>query len=337
MGVGWGCALSGVSLVVPYYHMVSDEYVPHVSPMYRFRRVAEFTADLEYLLRHFQPVGLQDIVDHLDGKRALGPRSFHLTFDDGFREMHDVVAPILRHAGAPATFFVNTAFLDGGGIAHYNALGLLLGRVEGRKVPITARRLAHFQSLLPPVERGRDASLRARIFSVRQTQSALVRDLAEALEVDLDGYVRERQPYLSSEQVSSLLRTGFTIGAHSHDHYRYTELSLENQIEQTRTSMRFLERRFGIKPRAFAFPYSDNGIGAPFFSAVFSELLLDVTFGTEGLFSHFHPRNIERMSMEKTESPAAQILALQFARAAYFRLRGRTAVTPGDNSSQTPA
>jgi len=251
--------------------------------------------------------------------------------------MYDVVAPILRRAGAPATFFVNTAFLDGGGIAHYNALGLLLGPVELPKPPIAAPGLERFRSLLPPVEPGRGASLRARIFSIRQAQSALVRDLAQALEFDLDDYIRERQPYLSSEQVSSLLDTGFTIGAHSHDHYRYTELPLAKQIEQTQTSMWFLERRFGIKPRAFAFPYGDNGIGPSFFSAVFSEPLLDVTFGTAGLFSHFHPRNIERVSMEKTESSAAQILARQFARAAYFRLRGRTSSTPGDNSSETPA
>lgn len=323
IGAGWGCALSGVSLVVPYYHMVSDEFVPHVSTLYRFRTTAEFAADVEYLLRHFQPVGLQDIVDHLSGLRRLRRRCFHLTFDDGFREMYDVVAPILLRAGAPATFFLNTAFLDGGGIAHYNALGVLLGRIESRKPPISPKQLSALKPLLPPADAKGDSSLRRRVLSLRQAQRDVVRRLADLLDVDIAGYIQDRRPYLSSEQVTYLLRKGFTIGAHSHDHSRYTELSLDEQVQQTRTSIEFLERRFGIRPKSFAFPYSDAGIGRPFFSAVYSGPLLDVSFGTDGLVSHFHPRNIERISMEKTAESAAQIFSWQLARTAFIRLRLR--------------
>jgi hypothetical protein len=49
--------------------------------------------------------------------------------------------------------------------------------------------------------------------------------------------------------------------------------------------------------------------------------MLDVSFGTSGLVRHFHPRNIERVSMEKTAASAEQIVARQFTRAAYFRMR----------------
>jgi peptidoglycan/xylan/chitin deacetylase (PgdA/CDA1 family) len=114
---------------------------------------------------------------------------------------------------------------------------------------------------------------------------------------------------------------GFSIGAHSHDHSVYSDLSLEQQLSQTRTSMELLETRFGVSPKAFAFPHNDSGVRAEFFEAVFSDELLDVSFGTSGLVTHFHPRNIQRVSMEKTSAPAAQILAKQFTRAMYFRLR----------------
>ena len=113
----WVRPLSGVALVVPFYHMVSEVHVPHVSNLYRFRTIAEFKADVEFFTRHFEPVTLQDIVDALNGNRTLPRSCFHLTFDDGFREMHDIVAPILQRAGVPATFFLTTAFLDGGGLA----------------------------------------------------------------------------------------------------------------------------------------------------------------------------------------------------------------------------
>jgi peptidoglycan/xylan/chitin deacetylase (PgdA/CDA1 family) len=302
--------------------MVSDISVPHVSHLYRFRTIAEFKSDVEFLLHHFEPVTLGDIVDALNGTRTLSRPCFHLTFDDGFREMYDVVAPILQHAGVPGTFFLNTAFLDGGGLAHYNALSILLNRLQSRQSPLDAASLRRVESLLPAVSSDWK-TLRARVLSIRYAQESLVRSLAEALDVDLDQYVRETRPYLSSEQIATLLGRGFSIGAHSHDHPRYADLPLSQQLAQTRMSMQLLDTRFRVSPKAFAFPHTDSGVEDAFFTAVFSDPLLDVSFGTAGLVSHFHPRNIERVRMEKTSAPAAQILARQFARATYFRLRPR--------------
>lgn len=319
--IGWMRALSGASLVVPYYHMVSNCSVPHVSQLYRFRTVAEFAADVEFLLRHFKPVSLQDIVDGLNGQRSLRGPCFHLTFDDGFSEMHDVVAPILVRAGAPATFFLNTAVLDGAGITHHNALSVLADRLEaGGSHPkkAVARRL---ESILPAADA--DGTLRGRILSIRHGHYSLVPAVAAAMEVNLDEYVAETRPYLSSDQIVRMLAMGFSIGSHSHDHPLYADIPLAQQLAQTRQSVQLLDSRFGLELKAFAFPHTDTGVGPAFFTTVFSEHLLDVSFGTAGLVDHFHPRNIERVSMEKTSAPAAQILGRQFARAVYFKLRAR--------------
>ena len=317
--IEWVRPLSGVSLVVPFYHMVSDLHVPHVSNLYRFRTVEEFKSDLEFFTRHFQPVTLTEIVEALNGKRPLPRSCFHLTFDDGFREMYDVVAPILQRASVPATFFVNTAFLDGGGLAHYNALSVLLDQIELHcSHPGAAR--THLESILP-APRSAFMSLRERVLSIGYAQKSLVCSLAEALDFDLSQYVKETQPHLSSGQIATLLNQGFSIGSHSHDHSLYAGLPLSQQLAQTRMSMEILETRFSVSPKAFAFPHNDSGVQDEFFATVFSESLLDVSFGTSGLVPRFHPRNIERVSMEKTSAPAARILARQFTRAAYFRLR----------------
>lgn len=320
--VQWVRPLSGVSLVVPYYHMVSDLYVPHVSPLYRFRSIAEFKSDLEFFLSRFEPVTLTDIVDALNGTRALTRPSFHLTFDDGFREMHDVVAPILQRAGVPATFFLNTAFLDGGGLAHHNELSLLIDRLQSRHSRVGAPVLQRIESVLQPPE-NRFATLRQRVLAIRYGETSVVRSLAGILDVDFGDYVRTTRPYLCSAQIANLLGRGFTVGGHSHDHPLYADLPLSKQLAQTRMSMDLLDTQFGLNPKAFAFPHTDHGVEKAFFSSVFSEPLLDVSFGTAGFASHFHPRNIERVSIENTSAPASQILARQFARATYSRLRHR--------------
>lgn len=326
--MGWVRPLSGVSLVVPFYHMVSDVHVPHVSNLYRFRTIAEFTADVEFFARHFEPVTLKDIVDVLNGTRTLSRCCFHLTFDDGFREMYDVVAPILQRAGVPATFFLNTAFLDGGGLAHYNALSVLLDQMQSRHSCASAR----LKSILPAPKSG-FTTLRERVLSIGYAQKSLVRSLAEALDFDLDQYVCEARPHLTSEQIATLLDKGFSIGAHSHDHPLYANLSLSEQLTQTRMSMELLESRFGMSPKAFAFPHNDSGVHDEFFTAVFSEPLLDVSFGTSGLVAHRHPRNIQRVSMEKTPASARRILARQFTRATYLRLRSTEQVPAPSGTS----
>jgi hypothetical protein len=164
--------------------MASNDHVPHVSPLYHFRTVAEFSADVEFLLRHFQPVTLAEIVEVLNGDRALSRPSFHLTFDDGFREMYDVVSPILERAGVPATFFVNTAFLDGGGLSHHNALSVLLHHFEAVRSKLGKTSIQRVQSLLS-AGNAQCETLRACVLSSRYANKALAKELAATLDVDL--------------------------------------------------------------------------------------------------------------------------------------------------------
>ena len=97
--------------LVAYYHVVSDHPLPHVSHLYRFRSVAAFEEDLESFLATYRVIGLPDLIDTLRRGRSLPGNTLVLTFDDGFREMSDVVAPVLLARGVPAAFFLTTGFL----------------------------------------------------------------------------------------------------------------------------------------------------------------------------------------------------------------------------------
>lgn len=308
-------SLSRVSLAVPYYHMVSDAEVPHVRHLYRFRSVREFEADLDFLLRHFAPVSLDEIFAHLEGRGHLPQRCFHVTFDDGFREIHEVAAPVLRTKGIPATFFLNSAFLDGRGMAHHNKISLLLDRMPE---PLSKRVQQELEVLLPAAS-GARAGLETRLLSIRYADQQILDTIAAIAEVDIDQYVATARPYLSSEEVINLIRQGFTIGAHSVDHPLYADLSLQEQITQTRQSIDFIVNRFGVKTRAFAFPHTDAGVGPEFFDAMFDAGILDVCFGTRGFVRHFHPRNVERVGMEKISGTAEAIIAREYARAVYHK------------------
>src|SRR4051812_29678364 len=86
---------AGPMPLLPYYHGVSDDEVLHVKHLYQFRRVQQFKSDLEAFLKHYEPITLQDLIASLGTGQPLPDKAFLLTFDDGFREVDDVIAPIL--------------------------------------------------------------------------------------------------------------------------------------------------------------------------------------------------------------------------------------------------
>ncbi|MDR3061542.1 MAG: polysaccharide deacetylase family protein [Dysgonamonadaceae bacterium] len=103
---------AGADLIFPFYHTVSDEYLPHIHPLYRPKTTKEFYEDLDLLLKYFQPVDIDTVYSHCSGIKTIVRPSFHLSFDDGLRGIYDIVTPILYKKGIPFTVFVNSDFVD---------------------------------------------------------------------------------------------------------------------------------------------------------------------------------------------------------------------------------
>ncbi len=306
----------GIPVIIPYYHIVSDEQVPHVKHLYRYRNVRQFTNDLDFFLSHYEPVTLDDLLQHLNGNRSLPSRSFLLTFDDGFREMYDVVAPILKAKGVPAIFFLTTGFIDNVDMAHHCKFSLLVEHLAQISDPDIE---VHVQQILAEGRTVR-ASIQSQMVSTRYAQRHLATEIARVCEYDFGQYLAARQPYLNSDQIRSLLKHGFSIGAHSVDHPLYADLSLKEQTRQTVESIRFLVERFDLDHRAFAFPHSDAGVREEFFKEMRDKRQLEVSFGTAGMRRHFFRWNLERFSMENSSLPAAQIIRMNYLRGLLSRM-----------------
>ena len=68
---------------------------------------AAFRAQVRRLREQgYEGVTLRELIDGWDGRAALPPRPVALTFDDGFRSVLEVAAPVLGESGFRATVFV---------------------------------------------------------------------------------------------------------------------------------------------------------------------------------------------------------------------------------------
>jgi len=94
------------------YHRVTPIVPGLPSPTWnvtpeRFRRQL-----LGLLRRGFQPWPLREVLHHAAEQRRLPPKTFVVTFDDGYANNYLNAWPILKALNVPATIFLATAYLD---------------------------------------------------------------------------------------------------------------------------------------------------------------------------------------------------------------------------------
>ncbi|NND06758.1 MAG: hypothetical protein HKN87_10295, partial [Saprospiraceae bacterium] len=117
-------------LILPVYHLVSDEAPAHIKHLYQIKSIDEFEADLDYLLHHFQPLSLPELYDVITRKQRLDRPSFFLSFDDGLSEFYHIVAPILEEKELRAINFLNSSFIDNCALFYRYKVSLIIEKIK---------------------------------------------------------------------------------------------------------------------------------------------------------------------------------------------------------------
>ncbi len=299
-------ALAPKKLMIPYYHLVSDEDILHVKHLYAYKNTKQFLDDIEYLSKNYNALDLSDVLRAVNTGSKIPDNSFLLTFDDGFREMHDVVAPILLRKGIPAAFFVTTAFIDNKCMYYRQKASILanyLSKSSNKNLleKIKGILLNYGMKQMEP---------RKQLLSVNYHNVHILDEIAQHIGIDFNEYMAKHKPYLTSDQIKILIKKGFAIGSHSIDHLPYSTLSIDDQLFQTEYSTKAIRDQFGLRYGAFAFPLSDAGVSQAFFTKLYANGIVDISFGTNHIPTSCFPNNFRRFSLEKPLLPAQSIIAL---------------------------
>lgn len=298
-------------LLVVYYHLVSDDHSLHIKHLYQHKKVKDLTDDLEFLLKLYTPLKLQDVIAWVKGDEIRLPENcFLLTFDDGFREVHDVIAPILVKEGVPAAVFITSMFLDNMEMNYRNKASLLVEKIQNG---ISSAKEKEIRNII--LQHGLSFhDISQGILNIDYQNREALNKIADVIQFDFGQYLRQTQPYLTSDQIQKLISQGFGIGAHSIDHPYYSELSIEEQVRQTLESVKTIRDKFQLNYGAFAFPHHDRGVSKDFFKRINNSGLVDITFSTGGLSQRGLQTNRQRISLENPLRPAKEIIAWQYAR-----------------------
>ena len=213
----------------------------------------EFEARMRWVQRHFNVIPLDQAIARLRS-RTLPARSLAITFDDGYADNQQIAAPILRKLGLPATFFIATAYLDGGRMFNdsiiaalrdckrasldLTELGLGIHSLESLE-----HRRAAISALLPPLKI-LDPTHRA----------AVAERICQLAEV-----VPPNDLMMTSSQVAALARDGFGIGGHTVNHPILARLPPNAARQEIDDGRQRLEEITHNSVRLFAYPNGRPG------------------------------------------------------------------------------
>jgi peptidoglycan/xylan/chitin deacetylase (PgdA/CDA1 family) len=312
--VKWLIRITGQDLVLPYYHTVSDEPMPHVDRVYPVRSLRTFLRDLEFFLRHYQAVGLEELRKDAWPPGRSRPAMF-LSFDDGLSEIYHVVAPLLSAKGIPAAFFVNTDFIDNRDLFYRYKASLILNRLERMHYPPSVTEL--MQSRFDLVS-SRASCIRDFLMNLSYEHRKVLDDIAGLVDLDFKTFLRIKKPYMSLQQVRELAEQGFYIGSHSKDHPRFADIPAGERTAQYKESMDFIREKLGVGHRIFSFPFSDVGVPAEFFRELSREGGPEASFGTAGLKTDPENFHYHRIQMESGRSSARRLIKGEYL---YYMLK----------------
>jgi peptidoglycan/xylan/chitin deacetylase (PgdA/CDA1 family) len=283
-------------LILPCYHTVSNNYLPHIVNLYSYRNADSFKSDLEFFLKHYIPIDLFDLIKLVKEEAEPESNSFFLSFDDGLKEFYQVIAPILLEMGIPATCFLNSAFIDNKDLFfRYKASMLieLLNRLNRKSKEWGIIKSWFSDNNLPIL------NYKSVLLNIGYNKKAKMDELAAILNFSFRDYLAKEKPYLTSTQINELIKKGFTFGAHSIDHPEYRYLKFNEQIRQTQESINQITSKFNLNYRVFAFPFTDYEVSEQFFKEINRDDSIGFTAGSAGIKKDSVENNIHRIPMDE--------------------------------------
>ena len=258
-------------LILPFYHLVSDNTPKHVEHLYTARSITRFKDDLDFLLQHYKSISLKELIAINKSGEAITENCFHLTFDDGLQEFYTVVAPILKERGVHATVFLNSAFIDNKDLFYRFKASILFEVLRDNK-----------------------------LLKLKYSERDVLDGLANEIDMDFKKILKNEHPYLTSVQIRELIGDGFTFGAHSKDHPLYKELDLAEQLSQTQESVERVKALFNLDYSVFSFPFTDDDVRQELFNKIAE--FTDLTFGCAGIKEDSAKNHLQRIPMETSKS-----------------------------------
>jgi peptidoglycan/xylan/chitin deacetylase (PgdA/CDA1 family) len=216
-----------------------------------------FDRQVSRLSRKYRCVTLDEVVDHVERRRPLPPRTVALTFDDGYLDNYQHALPILAKYRVPATIFLVSSTLTSN-IPVWTSL-LRFGFITS---PLTSASLPDPSGLRTTYaleDTGQRDRAARRYTNVLNILSAARREefLGELLrELRVEQVPTAASWFLSVRHILEMMRNGVSFGAHTVSHPNLPGIDGNEARAEVERSKAELEACVGTPMLHFSYPNS---------------------------------------------------------------------------------
>lgn len=242
--------------IILTYHSVLQEPLPF--PVWQHMTVAAFEKQIAYLSEHFRCVSMSTLLDDL-ARGEIQPYTVAVTFDDGYRNNFTQALPVLRRYNVPATLFITNGYISSGQMLWPEWAICTLTQSKVSELKFAG------QTLDLSGSEARQSSYRAaaKIFKSIAPEEipAHVDQLLAAAQLtraEVQGSgLGQMFAALSWNEIREMRDSGlFEFGAHTHNHWRLTQLNPAQARSEIINAKTLIENQIGLVPY-FAYPHGN--------------------------------------------------------------------------------
>ncbi|MGH7468360.1 MAG: polysaccharide deacetylase family protein [Longimicrobiales bacterium] len=206
----------------------------------------QFAQHLDFLLEHYQLIGLAALEEGRIPERALV-----VTFDDGYHSVYRHAFPLLTARKIPATVYLVTRTVNNRQLVWVNALNWLLHRHADVCIPLCQSMLGVPPQLHSPKQIVDHVQAH---YATVPTEQALVA-IYSALAMDPVEHARQAELYVTWPQVQEMSQSGITFGSHTARHPNLRRLKDHEQHSELQEALRAMQA-VGGRP-SLAYPFGE--------------------------------------------------------------------------------
>jgi peptidoglycan/xylan/chitin deacetylase (PgdA/CDA1 family) len=237
------------------YHSVQDEPELYANSIGTgiIHATSMFSRHMELVSKRFNPVTIDDIQQFLKGGEPLPPRAVAVTFDDGYADNPEVVAPILNRFGVRAAFYLTAGLIGTKNPPWFCRLRNAFATARKKEWPPPT----NGQPLSLTTAHDRNAALLAAFDICASLAGDSLEQAAQTIERDLDIEPLNGAYGLMMDwnQARTLQRAGHIVGCHTLTHPNVAHLAQEVARKELTESKRKLEDELGVPVLHFSYPH----------------------------------------------------------------------------------
>lgn len=252
--VGVATHLVRPDVVILRYHSIQPSCDGERGAMVRglVHPLSVFSAQMETLAHHYNPVTVEDIFTYLCEGREIPRRSVAVTFDDGYEDNYELAAPVLHRLGIRASFYIMVSSIGGSTSPWYRRLDHAFATTSKKTWADSTENCKRELADYPSRKAAFLIASRRCACLCGEMQSGAVRTIEDELEVA--PLTKQQCPMMNSEQLQELQRAGHIIGSHTVSHPNLAQIGNDDLHREVIESKLQLERLLDAPVTHFSYP-----------------------------------------------------------------------------------